>query len=85
MLLYITNAALMSLPKGETDLQAMQQQLIHEQKEREKLEALLEQQKCFAAVCMGVCIFVYLHMHVCKYMHTCMLYVCVYLCTCVSM
>jgi len=37
------------LQEKESELKAMHQRLIHEAKEREKIEALLEQQKHFAA------------------------------------
>jgi chromosome segregation ATPase len=37
------------LANGRSEIAAMEQQLIHEAKEREKIEALLEQQKQFAA------------------------------------
>jgi hypothetical protein len=38
-----------TVPQLQEEREAMRQQLLHEQKEREKLEALLEQQKQFAA------------------------------------
>ena len=41
------------LQEKESELKAMHQRLIHEAKEREKIEALLEQQKHFAAVSSG--------------------------------
>jgi hypothetical protein len=41
------------LQEKESELKAMHQRLIHEAKEREKIEALLEQQKHFAAVSFG--------------------------------